>query len=247
MKKIINSAQRLTEDLAVKNRRQVMDYDEVMKRQRTVIYSMRDKLLNGNTTIIEDRSVINPVSKLETGIDKNAIIGVARENIRDFIKTEKTITRDEISRYLMDNISYIGNARSLIDGHEPDNKNVLIENLDPDKKKDIERFLMKRVRDGLKSQEMNLGKKSRLREFLRVATLTAIDDAWVEEVDYLNQLQAAVSGRASAQRNLVFEYQKEARYSFDNMEKTIKKNIMRNVLLSSVYVDEKYNLHIILP
>ena len=247
LKKIINSAQRLTEDLAVKNRRQVMDYDEVMKRQRTVIYSMRDKLLNGNTTIIEDRSVINPVSKLETGIDKNAIIGVARENIRDFIKTEKTITRDEISRYLMDNISYIGNARSLIDGHEPDNKNVLIENLDPDKKKDIERFLMKRVRDGLKSQEMNLGKKSRLREFLRVATLTAIDDAWVEEVDYLNQLQAAVSGRASAQRNLVFEYQKEARYSFDNMEKTIKKNIMRNVLLSSVYVDEKYNLHIILP
>ena len=231
LKRIIDSAQRLTEDLAVKNRRQVMDYDEVMKRQRNVIYSMRNRLLNGEGA----------------GIDPNGIVEVARENIRNFIQTEKTLTRDEISRFLMDNISYIGNGNNIRDNSGAEKERNSIEDINPDRKSDVEKFLLKRVTEGLKNQENNLGKKSRMDEFLRVATLTAIDDAWVEEVDYLNQLQAAVSGRASAQRNLVFEYQKEARYSFDNMEKTIKKNIMRNVLLSSVYVDDKYNMHIILP
>jgi preprotein translocase subunit SecA len=215
----------------VKNRRQVMDYDEVMKRQRNVIYSMRNRLLKGE----------------DDGIDRNAITEVARENIRNFIQTEKTLTRDEISRFLMDNISYIGNGNDIRDNSGVEKERNSIEDINPDRKSDVEKFLLKRVTEGLENQENNLGKKSRMDEFLRVATLTAIDDAWVEEVDYLNQLQAAVSGRASAQRNLVFEYQKEARYSFDNMEKTIKKNIMRNVLLSSVYVDDKYKMHIILP
>ena len=86
-----------------------------------------------------------------------------------------------------------------------------------------------------------------MNDFLREATLRAIDDAWVEQVDYLQQLQAAVTGRASAQRNLVFEYQQDALESFQKMEKTILKNIMRNILLSNVYVDTEGKLRILLP
>jgi preprotein translocase subunit SecA len=56
-----------------------------------------------------------------------------------------------------------------------------------------------------------------------------------------------VSGRASAQRNLIYEYQKEALDSFRRMEDTILNNIMRNILLSSAYVDEEDKLHILLP
>jgi preprotein translocase subunit SecA len=86
-----------------------------------------------------------------------------------------------------------------------------------------------------------------MNDFMRVAALNAIDDAWVEQVDYLQQLQAAVSGRASAQRNLIYEYQKDALESFRKMEDTILKNIMRNILLSNVYLDDKRKLHILLP
>ena len=60
--------------------------------------------------------------------------------------------------------------------------------------------------------------------------LAAIDDAWVEQVDYLQQLQSAVMGRSSAQRNPVYEYQKEALISYGDMKDTIMKNIARNVL-----------------
>lgn len=54
-------------------------------------------------------------------------------------------------------------------------------------------------------------------EFLRHCCLRAIDDAWIEEVDYLQQLQILVNARVLAQRNPVFEYQEEAYRSFIQM------------------------------
>ena len=86
-----------------------------------------------------------------------------------------------------------------------------------------------------------------MRRFMRVAALTAIDEAWVEQMDYLQQMQAAISGRAMAQRNLVFEFQKDALEAFEKMKIVIWENIMRNILLSNVYIDEKKQLHIIFP
>jgi preprotein translocase subunit SecA len=106
---------------------------------------------------------------------------------------------------------------------------------------------MKRVSDGLNEQERRIGSKEKMHDFMRIATLQAIDEAWVEQVDYLQQLQSAVNGRSSAQRNPLFEYQSEALESFKKMEKTILKNIVRNILLSNVYVDEEGELRILLP
>ena len=83
--------------------------------------------------------------------------------------------------------------------------------------------------------------------FMRIATLRAIDDAWIEEVDYLQQLQSAVSGRATAQRNLVFEYQKDALSAFRMMERDIKRNIVRNILLSDVSIDDEKEFRIMYP
>ena len=62
-------------------------------------------------------------------------------------------------------------------------------------------------------------------------------------MDYLQQLQAAVTGRSTAQRNPVFEYQKEALISYEDMKETIMRNIVRNVLLSRVQIDTTGKLH----
>lgn len=63
----------------------------------------------------------------------------------------------------------------------------------------------------------------------------------------MQQLQAAVSGRATAQRNLLFEYQDDSFGSFRKMESTVYENAMRNILLSDIYMDEKRQLHIVFP
>ena len=87
----------------------------------------------------------------------------------------------------------------------------------------------------------------RFSEYCRLCTLRVLDDGWVEEVDYLQQLQAAISGRSSAQRNLLFEYQREARISFEDMEKSIKKAMIRNILLGEVSFGKDNEMIILYP
>jgi len=108
-------------------------------------------------------------------------------------------------------------------------------------------YVMARVEKSLDEKLSAIGSKKAMDDFVRVSALSAIDEAWIEQVDYLQQLQAAVTGRSSAQRNLMFEYQGEALESFRKMESQIKRNIIRNVCLSEVSLDKMNRLHIILP
>ncbi len=214
LKCLVDNAQRMGEELAVLSRRQAMQYDQILRRQRELMYELRDELLDGG------------------GMDYDKVMEIARGNIKRFLK-EPDVDMASLRRYLLDNISY------RLDGED--------EGLSLEPPALAESYLMSRVEQGLREQEGRLGTRKRLNDFLRVAALSAIDEAWVEQVDYLQQIQAAVSGRASAQRNLLFEFQKEALEAFRKMEKIILRNIMRNVLLSNVYIDGQRKLHIVLP
>ena len=215
LKKIINTAQKTGEEFAVLSRKQAMDYDQVLQRQRELIYATRNQLLDGEV------------------VENEKIIEIAEANIRHFLDSGKKRDMSSVTRYILDNISYrLDDAFlhiSLTDN------NAVME------------YLLERVQAGLKEQEQKLGSRELMNDFMREATLRAIDDAWVEQVDYLQQLQSAVTGRASAQRNLVFEYQQDALECFQEMETTVLKNIVRNILLSNVYVDKEEKLRILLP
>lgn len=215
MKRIINAAQRTGEEFAVTSRKQAVSYDQVLQRQRALIYATRDMLLDGGD------------------ISYKKIRSIAGDNIERFLKEEKERDVSTLSRYILDNISY----KIQYDLSE------LVESKD----KTICRQLLAIVSDGLVEQEKKLGTEERMHDFMRVATLQAIDDAWVEQVDYLQQLQSAVMGRSSAQRNPIFEYQQDALESFRKMEKMILRNLVRNILLSNVYLDADDKLQILLP
>ena len=215
LKRMINTAQKIGEEFAVLARKQAMDYDQVLQRQRELIYATRNQLLDGGE------------------IERKKILKIAAGNIKGFMDAEKSMDVRSVRRYILDNISYrLDDDLSCI-------------SLEDDEA--ILKYLLKKVYEGLQEQENKLGSKELMDDFMRVATLRAIDDAWVEQVDYLQQLQSAVAGRASAQRNPVFEYQHEALESFKMMEKTILMNIVRNILLSNVYFDADQRLRIVLP
>ena len=110
----------------------------------------------------------------------------------------------------------------------------------------IEEYLLGKVEQRLDEREKDLGVED-TNSFIRVAMLSAIDNAWVEQVDYMQQLQAAVSGRSTAQRNVLFEYQNEAFDSFEKMQNTVFENAMKSIMLSNVYVDEEKRMHIVFP
>lgn len=215
--RLICNAQKLCEESAVLSRRQALNYDEVMQKQRQLIYSMRDELLDGGR------------------IGKERLMQIAENNIQTFVSGfsgKQPVSRQAVSRYLLDNISYQMDdiSDSILQGKES-----------------VTQYLRKQVEAALQEQESRIGDDETMEEFVRVATLRALDDAWVEEVDYLQQLQSAVAGRTSAQRNPVFEYRKDALESFGQMEQTVVRNVMRNILLSEVSYDAEGRMQILFP
>lgn len=166
-------------------------------------------------------------------LPRDMILRMADGNIRSFLASCKNLDRRTLNRYILDNISYQLDKEAT---------ELAIED-----REDIERYLMKKVRQVIEEQEKKVGSTKRMDEFIRVAVLNAVDNGWVEQVDYMQQLQAAVSGRSFAQRNLLFEYQNESFESFRQMESTVYRNAMRSILLSDIYLDERENLHILFP
>lgn len=213
LRKVINRAQALEEESAIHAREQAIDYDRVIKKQRTLIYELRNRLLDGGT------------------IPEQTFFKIARENIRLFVRTSKRLDKASVNRYILDNISYhVSNA-----AEQPNYR----------RKRQVEKYLLKRVEQSLDEQKAHIQNPRAAESFLRIAVLNAIDEAWVEQVDHLHELQAAVSGRSFAQRNVVDEFQNEAFRAYHKMERKVKQNLMRSILLSSVSVDRQAKLHIV--
>ena len=215
VKRIVNKAQRINEEVGSTNRKTSKDYDVVLQLERKLMYDTRDMLLDGGT--LEDEK----------------IKAIAEENIDGFLKDNKQLTKAALNRYMLDNISY---------EMEKDMRYLNLSN-----KSEVKEYMLQRVDKSLEEKRKTIDSENGMKDFVRVSALTAIDEAWIEQVDYLQQLQPAVSGRSSAQRNLMYEYHAEALKSFRKMESTIKQNIIRNILLSEVSMDKKNRLHIILP
>lgn len=208
IKKLINKSQKIKSESSVFQRKNAVDYDSVMQRQRTIMYKTRNDLLDGKS------------------LDENYLLSICEDNIKDFVKSNKKLDSYAVHRYVLDNLSY---RLQKMDESTKNQKDYLIQ---------------------YSKMAFNTKKKSigdRFSEYCRLCTLRALDDGWVEEVDYLQQLQAAISGRSSAQRNLLFEYQREARISFEDMEKSIKKAMMRNILLGEVSFGKDNEMIILYP
>lgn len=208
IKKLINKSQKIKSESSVFQRKNAVDYDSVMQRQRTIMYKTRNDLLDGKS------------------LDENYLLSICEDNIKDFVKSNKKLDSYAVHRYVLDNLSY---RLQEMDESTKNQKDYLIQ---------------------YSKMAFNTKKKSigdRFSEYCRLCTLKAFDDSWVEEVDYLQQLQAAISGRSSAQRNLLFEYQREARISFEDMEKSIKKAMIRNILLGEVSFGKDNEMIILYP
>ena len=90
-----------------------------------------------------------------------------------------------------------------------------------------------------------LAKKSYLKsdklysQFQRLAILKAIDENWVEQVDYLQQLRTALSGQHFSMKNPLVEHYQEAYDGFEYMKERMKHQIVKNLLMSELALNPK--------
>ena len=209
IKKLVNKSQKIKEESSVFQRKNSVDYDSVMQRQKTIMYKIRNDLLDG------------------MNLDEDVLKQIYVNNINEFAKDHKKMDDFTMYRYILDNLSY------------------RLKNITTTSSSNKKEYLKQYADLAFSDKKELLG--NRFSEYCRLCTLKALDDGWIEEVDYLQQLQAAISGRSTAQRNLLYEYQREARLSFRDMEKSIKKAMIRNILLGEVSFGKDNEMIILYP
>lgn len=86
-----------------------------------------------------------------------------------------------------------------------------------------------------------------LRYFKKIVILRAIDKAWIDQLDYLQQLKTMVNGRSMAQHKPLNEFGREARRRFFEMEQEIYMELFRGIALSELKMKEDGSIDIEFP
>ena len=153
---------------------------------------------------------------------------VLSEMIDEYIETilsENIKTREELFHYIVTNISF--NIRELP-------LDLVIED-----QQALRNFLIQIINNELNDKKTLLEPHDLYDQFLRISMLKAIDDNWVEQVDYLQQLSLAIGGQSAAQKNPIVEYYQEAYAGFEMMKEQIRSDMVRNILMGLVQMGPK--------
>ena len=153
---------------------------------------------------------------------------VLSEMIDEYIETilsDNLKTREELFHYIITNISF--NIRELP-------LDLVIED-----EQELRNFLIQIINSELNDKKTLLEPHDLYDQFLRVSMLKAIDDNWVEQVDYLQQLMMAIGGQTASQTNPIVEYYREAYMGFEAMKEQIRSDMVRNILMGLVQMGPK--------
>lgn len=213
----IRSAQTQIEAQNAEIRKNVLKYDEVMNKQRQVVYAERKRVLDGEdmhdqvTHMIDD--VITDVVRAATsdGYAEDWDLDQLWTNLRRLFPV--TVTIEDV-------IEESGGERSTID------QEFLIEKLRQD------------AQAAYASREEELGAEA-VRELERQVLLAVIDRKWREHLYEMDYLQEGISLRAYAQRDPVVEYQREGFDMFNQMMEGIKEEAVGFVYNLEVQVEEQ--------
>ncbi|MBO9577879.1 MAG: preprotein translocase subunit SecA [Microbacteriaceae bacterium] len=128
-------------------------------------------------------------------------------------------SRGDVMRYVFDNLSY-----RLPDGFEA---------LDVADEGRVRAFLAGLFSGAVQEKADQLDPEVFAR-FQDICFLKSIDVAWVEQVDFLEQLKTVVRDRNMAQHKVEYEYRKEAYHAFEEMKRRIDRDIVRLMCLSRI-------------
>ena len=204
--KQIENAQKRVESRNYDIRLHVLQYDDVMNQQREIIYGQRREVLEGSdmhAKIMEMRRTL---------IDEAVVRHVADEAHRD------SWDLDGLSEYLEKLCLDKGGVRKVFD------------ELKDATKKNFADALEARAQTIYEAREKMLSEaKIDMREFERVALLSAVDRRWMDHIDAMTELRDGIGLRAYGQRNPIVEYKREGYDMFEEMVRLIQEDTLRRL------------------
>ena len=162
--------------------------------------------------------------------DLDYFLSVLSDAMDAYVKKHPFKEQADLYRFVLDNISYY--CQDIP-------KNLDVTNIQQVKKFLSQLFIeeYQRKRDRIEDSDM-------FEQFQRTVVLRAVDDCWVEQVDYLQQFQALVISRGYAQKNPVYEFHKEAFESYKRMNADMNLKIIKNMALSSINIQPTGKLEV---
>lgn len=188
----IENAQRKVEGHNFDIRKHLLDYDNVMNQQRTIIYGMRKKIMDGQDV---ERTVLDMLGELtsdtlDTFIPENQ----KRENW---------------------NLEGLNNALQLQFGVK-----ISFETLGELSVDKITQVVSKEVKDKYDRQKLNLAQH--FVQLQKMILLQAIDQRWKEHLQRIDRLKEGINLRGYAQKDPIIEYKKEAFNAFQLLNTQIR-------------------------
>lgn len=199
--KSIENAQKKVEGNNFGIRKHVLKYDDVMNKQREVIYGERRKVLEGEDL----RSHIQEMAK-----------SLVMDNIEIYTRQSKYPEEwdlEGLENYVMSLFDINKKFLSFTD-IESITKEALIDKI------------MEKAEEKYKAKELDFGEE-RFREVERVVLLQVVDSKWMDHIDAMDQLRQGIGLRAYGQEDPVRAYQNEGFDMFNEMTHSIWEDTVR--------------------
>ncbi|AKP45850.1 MULTISPECIES: preprotein translocase subunit SecA [Bacillus] len=204
----VESAQKRVEGNNFDARKRLLEYDDVLRQQREIIYKQRDEVLESDNL----RSII-----------ENMIHSVLERVVQSHASTAE----DEEQWNLQGIVDYV-NANLLPEG------DVTVEDLlgkEPDEMVDL---IFSKVQKRYDEKEESLSKEQ-MREFEKVILLRAVDSKWIDHIDAMEQLREGIHLRAYGQIDPLREYQNEGYQMFELMIEAIEEETAKYIMKAEIH------------
>lgn len=212
--KTIENAQSKIEGFNFDIRKHVLEYDDVMNKQREVIYKKRYKVLKAQDTKSETIEYIQ--EEIEAIVNAHCI---GEEDTWDLEKLKKEFSK------IINNESW--KTTRLKEIKESRSKNV------PEKIAEIVEFLFGEAKEAYNKKEQDIGEKE-MRELEKAVILQTIDTMWMRHLDDIDYIRESIGLRGYGQRDPLIEYKKEAYNTFTAMLDNVRSNIIQVIFRATL-------------
>ena len=246
----VEAAQKRVEGNNYDTRKQVLQYDDVMREQREIIYAQRYDVITADRDLAPEIQAM--IKRTIIYAERYDVITAERDlepEIKAMIKRTINRTVDGHSRNdqeeaLKGILNFARqalvpeNAISLEDLREVGEVTKRSVNYDA-----IKVYLNELADDVYDRQIKKLRSEEAIREFQKVLILMVVDNKWTDHIDALDQLRNAVGLRGYAQNNPIVEYQSEGFKMFQDMIGAIEYDVTRTMMKAQIHEQSRENVN----
>ncbi|PMP76895.1 MAG: preprotein translocase subunit SecA [Sulfurihydrogenibium sp.] len=207
--KAIENAQKRVEGQNFQIRKRLLEFDDVMNKQRQVVYSLRKDILEGTDL------------KEEIKLWLTDIVLYFLDRYAPAEEYQEKWDLEELRKSFKE---WLGVEVDIPSDREWD-------------RKELEEHIIKQLEDYYNQKEQQLG-SSLMREFERYMTLQVLDSLWKDHLHNLDRLRESVYLRGYAQRDPLVEYKKESFELFEDMMFKLKYNTLEYLYKLQVQSEE---------